>query len=76
MDLITALAGRSRSRFLRIDVTDGGGLSAWLTDLGLPCVGHAVPMVRGIRAGAMDADVETDAAADVRLFALSNQSFG
>lgn len=76
MDLITALAGRSRSRFLRIDVTDGGGLSAWLTDLGLPCVGHAVPMVRGIRARAMDADVETDAAADVRLFALSNQSFG
>ena len=78
MDLITALAGGARGRFLRIDVTEGGGLSAWLTDMGLPCVGHAVPMVRENRAGAMDADadVDADAVTDVRLFALSNQSFG
>ena len=82
MDLITALAGRARGQFLRIDVTEGGGLSAWLTGVGLPCVGHAVPMVREIQAGAMDADADADVGADadaevdVRLFALSNQSFG
>lgn len=70
MDLIAALAARARGRFLRIDVTEGSGLSAWLTDMGLPCVGHAVPMVRDIRARPIDAD------ADGRLFALSNQSFG
>jgi GNAT superfamily N-acetyltransferase len=70
MDLIAALAGRARGRFLRIDVTEGSGLSAWLTEIGLPCVGHAVPMVRDIQARAIDADV------GVRLFALSNQSFG
>lgn len=72
MDLIAALAGRSRGRFLRIDVTEASGLSAWLAEMGLPCVGHAVPMVRESEARAMDADVETD----VRLFALANQSFG
>jgi GNAT superfamily N-acetyltransferase len=71
MDLIAALARRARGRFLRIDVTESGGLSAWLSDMGLPCVGHAVPMVRGIQAGAIGA-----ADADARLFALSNQSFG
>lgn len=70
MDLIAALADRARGRFLRIDVTESSGLSAWLTETGLPCVGHAVSMVRDIQARAMDAD------ADVRLFALSNQSFG
>jgi GNAT superfamily N-acetyltransferase len=73
MDLIAALADRARGRFLRIDVTEGSGLSAWLTDMGLPCVGHAVPMVRDIQARSIDA---IDADADVRLFALSNQSFG
>lgn len=70
MDLIAALAGRARGRFLRIDVTESSGLSAWLTDIGLPCVGHAVPMVRDTQARPIDADV------GVRLFALSNQSFG
>lgn len=70
MDLIAALAARARGRFLRIDVTEGSGLSAWLTEIGLPCVGHAVPMVRDIQARAIDSDV------GVRLFALSNQSFG
>ena len=82
MDLITALAGRARGQFLRIDVTEGGGLSAWLTGVGLPCVGRAVPMVREVEPGAMNADADVgadadaDAEVDVRLFALSNQSFG
>lgn len=70
MDLITALAGHARGRFLRIDVPEGSGLSAWLAEMGLPCVGHAVPMVRDVRPRAIDAD------ADACLFALSNQSFG
>ena len=70
MDLIAALAGRARDRFLRMDVTEGSGLSAWLTEMGLPCVGHAVPMVRDVQARAIDVDT------GARLFALSNQSFG
>jgi GNAT superfamily N-acetyltransferase len=70
MGLIAALADQTRGRFLRIDVTEESGLSAWLTEMGLPCVGHAVPMVRDIQGRAMDAD------ANVRLFALSKQSFG
>jgi GNAT superfamily N-acetyltransferase len=74
MDLIAALADWARGRFLRIDVTEGSGLSAWLTAMGLPCVGHAVPMVRGVHARAIDADA--DGGAGARLFALSNQSFG
>jgi hypothetical protein len=72
MKLITALAGCARGRFLRIDVTEGSGLSAWLTAMGLPCAGHAVPMVRGVQPRAIDADE----GAGARLFALSNQSFG
>ncbi|MGF6349578.1 GNAT family N-acetyltransferase [Variovorax sp. W2I14] len=76
MDLIAALAGRTRGRFLRIDVTGSSGLSAWLSDMGLPCVGHAVPMVRDIQARVIGANAEADADADARLFALSNQSFG
>jgi GNAT superfamily N-acetyltransferase len=70
MDLVAALAARARGRFLRIDVTGDSGLSAWLTEMGLPCVGHAVPMVRNPQARSIDPD------ADARLLALSNQSFG
>lgn len=70
MALIAALAGCHRGRFVRIDVTEESGLSGWLTELGLPCVGHAVAMARGIQTPACSAD------AAARLFALSNQSFG
>ena len=72
MGLIAALADRARGRFLRIDVTESSGLSAWLTETGLPCVGHAVSMVCDLQAR----DIDAGADADVRLFALSNQSFG
>ncbi|WP_242630890.1 GNAT family N-acetyltransferase [Variovorax paradoxus] len=83
-DLVTALAGRFRGRFLRIDVTDRSGLSPWLAQMGLPCVGHAVPMVRDVQPRTVDADADADADAATgagldahpRLFALSNQSFG
>ena len=70
MDLIAALACRARGRFLRIDVTDAGGLSPWLEKSGLPCVGSAVAMVREARAQPIDTG------ANARLLALSNQSFG
>lgn len=77
-DLIAALADRFRGRFVRIDVTEDSGLSAWLARIGLPCVGHAVPMVRDVQRRTADAAPVADALADAhpRLFALSNQSFG
>jgi len=77
-DLIAALADRFRGRFVRIDVTEDSGLSAWLAQMGLPCVGHAVPMVRDVQRRTTDAAPVADALADAhpRLFALSNQSFG
>lgn len=77
-DLITALAGRFRGLFLRIDVTERSGLSDWLARMGLPRVGHAVAMVRDAQPRAIDADAATGAGMDAhpRLFALSNQSFG
>ena len=67
--LIAALAGPHQGRFVRLDVSEESGLSAWLTELGLPCVGQAQPMVRGDQAS-----IPTDGA--TRLFALANQSFG
>jgi len=70
MLLIAALAGCHHGRFVRIDVTEESGLSGWLTELGLPCVGREVAMARGIRTPAGSAD------ADARLFALASQSFG
>lgn len=75
-DLIAALVGIFRGRFVRIDVTEGSGLSAWLAQMGLPCVGRAVPMVREVRPRAVDAAGGAAADAAPRLFALSNQSFG
>ncbi|MCX7174953.1 MAG: GNAT family N-acetyltransferase [Proteobacteria bacterium] len=71
MLLITALAGYHHGRFVRIDVTEESGLSGWLTEFGLPCVGHEVAMMaRGIQTPACSAD------AAARLFALASQSFG
>lgn len=68
--LIGALADAHRGGFVRIDVTDHSGLSHWLTEQGLPCFGHATPMVR--TAHSHPDSAETDA----HLFALSNQSIG
>lgn len=67
--LIAALAGRHQGRFVRLDVSEESGLSAWLTALGLPCVGQAQPMVLGDQAS-------VPAGGDTHLFALANQSFG
>ena len=68
MALIAALAGCHHGRFVRIDVTEESGLSEWLSESGLPCVGQALAMVRGNQTPSADTGA--------RLFALSNQSFG
>lgn len=70
MLLIATLACRYHGRFVRIDVTEESGLSGWLTEFGLPCVGREVAMARGIPTPAGSAD------AAARLFALASQSFG
>ncbi|WP_231986918.1 GNAT family N-acetyltransferase [Pseudomonas trivialis] len=68
--LVAAFVEAHRDRFIRLDVTQDSGLSPWLSENGLPCVGHATPMVRTTQA--LPNTAETDA----RLFALSNQSIG
>ena len=65
--LIITLAASQQGRFVRVDVTEDSGLSAWLIGIGLPLVDHAVSMVRGERPSTRS---------DARLFALSNQSLG
>ena len=67
--LIAALAGHHQGRFVRLDVSEESGLSTWLSDLGLPCVGQAQPMVLGDQAS-------VPTGGHTRLFALANQSFG
>lgn len=65
--LIAALAARHVGEFVRIDVTDAGGLGPWLESIGLPQTDRAVAMSLG---GAPHGDPA------VTLFALSNQSLG
>jgi predicted N-acetyltransferase YhbS len=45
--LISHWLGANTGSFCRIDVTADSGLSPWLEDLGLPCVGTVRTMVRG-----------------------------
>lgn len=70
MLLIAALAGCHHGRFVRINVAEESGLSGWLTEFGLPCVGRDVAMARGIQTPAGSAD------AAARLFALAGSAFG
>lgn len=65
--LIATLAAEHRGGFVRIDVPATSGLSPWLEQIGLRNVDHVVSMVRGTAPAR---------AADVTLFALSNQSLG
>lgn len=65
--LIVQLACRHRGMLVRTDVSEASGLSAWLETIGLTKVDEAIAMVRGTRASP---------GANVRLFALSNQSLG
>ncbi|BBE34079.1 N-acetyltransferase [Sphingosinicella microcystinivorans] len=45
--LILHWLAAKKGRFCRVDVTTESGLSGWLEDLGLPCVGSVRTMVRG-----------------------------
>ncbi|MGX7708998.1 GNAT family N-acetyltransferase [Methylobacterium sp. Gmos1] len=63
--LIAAALARLDGGFVRIDLPEGADLSPWLTGIGLPQVGDALTMVRGV----------TPPTGPARLFALANQSF-
>ncbi|TWB13509.1 acetyltransferase (GNAT) family protein [Rhizobium sp. ERR 1071] len=66
--LITALALRKPSEFLRVDTNESSGLAGWLAQIGLSHVGGGIAMRRPGGAGALDRDA--------RIFALANQALG
>jgi len=45
--LMSHWLGSNSGMFCRVDVPEESGLSAWLDELGLPCVGKVARMVRG-----------------------------
>lgn len=45
--LVSHWLGSNAGMFCRLDVTDDSGLSGWLDELGLPCVGRVTRMMRG-----------------------------
>lgn len=65
--LVTHWLGAKTGKFCRIDAIEGTGLSEWLEDIGLPCVGTVTTMVRG-KAPAISAEV--------RVFGVASQAFG
>lgn len=65
--LITHWLGTRPGRFVRIDVVEGFGLSRWLDEVGLPCVGVVTTMVRG-RAPVPQGDS--------KVFAIAAQALG
>jgi ribosomal protein S18 acetylase RimI-like enzyme len=67
MALISLIAKRHVGQFVRIDIPESSGLSAWLNSIGLPQVGHVVSMVRG---------APMPPATTPPLLALANQSLG
>lgn len=65
--LISHWLGSNAGMFCRLDVPDDSGLSGWLDELGLPCVGRVTRMCRGTppsREGA------------ARIYSLINQALG
>ena len=65
--LISHWLGFNSGMFCRLDVPEESGLSAWLDELGLPCVGRVVRMVRGTRPP-VDPSITT--------FSLTTQALG
>lgn len=65
--LISHWLGSKAGKFCRVDVPESSDLSAWLEELGLPCVGGVTTMVRGKR---------LPAAPDAKVFSLVNQALG
>ncbi|SLK00362.1 GNAT family N-acetyltransferase [Novosphingobium mathurense] len=65
--LVTHWLGAKAGRFCRIDALVGTGLSEWLEDIGLPCVGKVTTMVRGKPPRGSGA---------AKIFAVASQAFG
>ena len=65
--LISHWLGSKAGKFCRIDVPESSGLSSWLEEIGLPCVGTVTTMVRG---------KALPASADAKVFSLINQALG
>ncbi|HEX7852268.1 MAG TPA: GNAT family N-acetyltransferase [Sphingobium sp.] len=65
--LITHWLGSNAGMFCRLDVPDDSGLSSWLDELGLPCVGRVTRMCRG---------TPPQRGATVRAYSLINQALG
>ncbi|WP_416465312.1 GNAT family N-acetyltransferase [Sphingomonas sp. VDB2] len=65
--LISHWLGSNAGMFCRLDVPEESGLGGWLDELGLPCVGRVVRMVRGPQP-AIDPSVTT--------FSLTTQALG
>lgn len=65
--LISHWLGSNSGMFCRLDIPEESGLGAWLVELGLPCVGRVMRMVRG-PAPASDPSITT--------FSLTTQALG
>ncbi|MFT3966001.1 MAG: GNAT family N-acetyltransferase [Sphingobium sp.] len=65
--LITHWLGSNAGMFCRLDVPEDSGLSAWLDELGLPCVGRVTRMCRG---------TPPQRGTDARAYSLINQALG
>ncbi len=65
--LITHWLGKNVGMFCRLDVPEDSGLSGWLDELGLPCVGRVTRMCRG---------TPPKANGSVRPYSLINQALG
>lgn len=65
--LISHWLGSNSGMFCRLDIPEESGLGGWLDELGLPCVGRVMRMVRG-PAPARDPSITT--------FSLTTQALG
>ncbi len=65
--LISHWLGSNSGMFCRLDVPEESGLSNWLDELGLPCVGRVMRMTRGV-------NPRTDPG--IRTFSLTTQALG
>lgn len=65
--LITHWLGSNAGMFCRLDVPEDSGLSTWLDELGLPCVGRVTNMCRGPR---------PQRGSSARAYSLINQALG
>lgn len=65
--LITHWLGSQAGKFCRLDVSAESGLSDWLEELELPCVGRVTTMVRG---------TPPKGIGDVKLYSLISQALG